>query len=652
MSPYPTEHNPRKRLLLETPEALQRLAEFDYALSATNGPNDYLYYTPSSIYLPRNDSSPIIHTLVTHKDKRARRATLDLAVEPKRVQFAPYFDPNIPPYIPKAYARFARQVNESEELNELKFIGVLRFCLTVVRHDRKKYIWHQNEKVANMDEENPKGFSYSIVGLNKFPKTKEQLKSHQDKWLALFLCGSKMTEEEVQEVFGDDPIFQEVFQILKLDHLTPEELEQYNFLENIRQGNEKWIKNYYKEGRKLLRRRGHVTVANQQEKKKEEGDISMADQEEDRKDDVSTTDQGEETEDDVSTTDQGEETEDDVSTTDQGEETEDDVLTTTGQEDEAEGDVSTADQEDDETKGNVLTSDQEDETEGDVSTTDQDEETEDLTSTISNNKIIFSMIGGGRRLEETLSMMSQRSDDEEDHHLPMIRQRLEEDPLIVNGGQKFENGVGSPFKLISQKSEEDLSMISRGLKEHLSVIHNGKSREEMEDFLMGHQKKTSLSAISRWVDDDLSTIGEKLEENLTKGWEMGVSLGRKIGLEMTRRKAMRRVIIIEDIVGPIVDENFDYQGFLKLDPKRNRPTWMGISMVTQPRNSVQNTTHHREKWTREEIEKLKEDIIFELERHGFISSIYTPGDDSDLEDESTLEIYSESEVFQDDPILI
>jgi hypothetical protein len=106
--------------------------------------------------------------------------------------------------------------------------------------DGNPYIWHHTENATNnMHETNyQKEFSYSVLRLDKFTKTRDQLKDDLDKWISLFLHGSKMVEKEVDDVFGDELIFQEIFQILKLDNLTSKQLEKYYRLEEIRYSNE------------------------------------------------------------------------------------------------------------------------------------------------------------------------------------------------------------------------------------------------------------------------------------------------------------------------------------------------------------------------------------------------------------------------------
>jgi hypothetical protein len=38
-------------------------------------------------------------------------------------------------------------------------------------------------------------------------KTNGPLKTHKNKWISLILCVSSMTKKEVEEIFGDEPIY-------------------------------------------------------------------------------------------------------------------------------------------------------------------------------------------------------------------------------------------------------------------------------------------------------------------------------------------------------------------------------------------------------------------------------------------------------------
>jgi uncharacterized protein with GYD domain len=180
--------------------------------------------------------------------EREQRTKKNPSVKPKKVQFPPSFKRPVPLYVFKAYSRFASHVNESDELKGLKFIGIIRFGLSAMEDDNP-YIWHHTENATNnvYEADHQKEFSYSVLTLDKATKTKDQLEGDLDKWIFLFLHASKMTEEEVDSMFGDEPIFQEIFQILKLDNLTPDELEKYYRSEKDRHSKQNSMRSDYEE---------------------------------------------------------------------------------------------------------------------------------------------------------------------------------------------------------------------------------------------------------------------------------------------------------------------------------------------------------------------------------------------------------------------
>jgi GTP cyclohydrolase II len=177
-----------------------------------------------------------------------QRTKKNSSVKPKKVQFPSSFKRPVRLYVFKAYSRFASHVNESDELKGLKFIAIIRFGLSAM-NDGNPYIWHHTENATNnvYEANHQKEFSYSVLTFDKATKTKDQLESDLDKWIFLFLHASKMTEKEVDNTFGDESIFQEVFQILKLDNLTPDELKKYYRSEKDRHSKQNSMRSDYEE---------------------------------------------------------------------------------------------------------------------------------------------------------------------------------------------------------------------------------------------------------------------------------------------------------------------------------------------------------------------------------------------------------------------
>jgi hypothetical protein len=180
-------------------------------------------------------------TDMVYKDKEMTKTNncLTTVVEPRKVLS----------YILKAYSRFISHVNKLEELNRLKSIGII----SELTKDSDPYIWHQtdNPNSTTHERNHQKEFSYTVLKLDKFPSKNEQLKNNQDRWISLILHISEMTEEEAEEIFGDEPVFQEVLQILKLDNLTPDKCREYLHSEKIRRSEEESNRSKFEKGRRI-----------------------------------------------------------------------------------------------------------------------------------------------------------------------------------------------------------------------------------------------------------------------------------------------------------------------------------------------------------------------------------------------------------------
>jgi hypothetical protein len=128
-------------------------------------------------------------------------------------------------------------INRSNKLKGLKFISVIRLNLT--EHDNSR-IWHPPEDFIYMHARKHKTFSYSVIELYQFTKTNDQLKTLKDKWLKLLAHGSNIAKEEADDILGDEPMFQEIFQLLKLDNLT-EDVQKLKDDHSNEAGNQKSI---------------------------------------------------------------------------------------------------------------------------------------------------------------------------------------------------------------------------------------------------------------------------------------------------------------------------------------------------------------------------------------------------------------------------
>jgi hypothetical protein len=246
---HPIENNCRKKTMIETSSILLKSDKFDTISS--NMPS---FIVPLLITLPPNEilksDKPERSLNVVHEEESTKRTNEHLTVKkPTMVPFPLSFDQSAPLYVSEAYSRFASHVNESNELKGLKFIGVI----SGLRRNPNSCLLHHTEKPTNSTTNggNQREFSYLVLRLDKFTKTREQLKTNQDKWISLILHGSEMTEKDVEEIFGDEPVFQEVFQILQLKNLPLEKRKEYHLSEEIRLSAENLRRSNFEKGRQM-----------------------------------------------------------------------------------------------------------------------------------------------------------------------------------------------------------------------------------------------------------------------------------------------------------------------------------------------------------------------------------------------------------------
>jgi hypothetical protein len=246
---HPIENDCRKRAISETPSTLLKSNKFD-----NTGSNIPSFTASLLITLPPDkwlkSDNPENSLNISHEEKSSERTNEYLTVKPTMVPFPPSFNQSAPLYVSGAYSRLASHVNESNELKGLKFIGVI----SGLRKWLNSYLWHHTENPTNgTNEGNQKEFSYSVLRLDKFTKTCDQLKTNQDKWISLILHGSEMIQKDVDEIFGDEPVFQEVFQILKLENLRLEKRKEYYLSEDIRLSEENHRRSNFERGLQIGR---------------------------------------------------------------------------------------------------------------------------------------------------------------------------------------------------------------------------------------------------------------------------------------------------------------------------------------------------------------------------------------------------------------
>jgi hypothetical protein len=226
-------------------DALFYQSEIFYSSSLTNEEKAHLLSLPSNFDFNMNRRELLL-TLFKRLDNLnwIHSGTGEFLIEHQgEILYPVNFEQDVPRCVSRTYSRFALHVNKSEELKGLKYIGIVRFSM---RKDDRLRTWYHTEN-PNTYGENQKEFSCSMSLFPQLMRTDNPLENDRDRWLFLFSYGSKMTERDVDRMFGDELMFRGIFQILKLDNLTEDERQEYYCLEKIRRHNEDCIRSVYEE---------------------------------------------------------------------------------------------------------------------------------------------------------------------------------------------------------------------------------------------------------------------------------------------------------------------------------------------------------------------------------------------------------------------
>jgi hypothetical protein len=135
------------------------------------------------------------------------------------------------------------------------------------------------------------------------------------------------------------------------------------------------------------------------------------------------------------------------------------------------------------------------------------------------------------------------------------------------------------------------------------------TQEELEKYHHLERTRRSNEDLMKCKLEIAMEIGQK------GGIEIGIEISRKIRFEMERKKALNEPINLPEIIGSVVEENFDHRGYLKLS-ERDKLSMMKI--LKRHGCTIRNIDnfHLRKKWTPEEIQNLKREVIrgFEHQR--------------------------------------
>ena len=139
-------------------------------------------------------------------------------------------------YAAKAYiAEMKRGDPSYENLKEVIFLSIADFVLFPDKEAYKSdHIILDNETYEN----DLKDFSFTFLELPKFKLEKHELKTMTEKWAYYFKNAPTTMEEELVEIFKDDPAICHAYEELNRFHWTDEELQFYESdIKRIRDNN-------------------------------------------------------------------------------------------------------------------------------------------------------------------------------------------------------------------------------------------------------------------------------------------------------------------------------------------------------------------------------------------------------------------------------
>jgi predicted transposase/invertase (TIGR01784 family) len=127
-------------------------------------------------------------------------------------------------YASKAYVSQMEKGGVYENLKEVIFIAIANFTMFPGKESYK------SDHVI-LDRENHqhdlKDFSFTFLELEKFTKTKDQLKTMIEKWAYFFKHAEETSEEDLHKIFENDAIILRAYDELDRFHWQEEELRAY-----------------------------------------------------------------------------------------------------------------------------------------------------------------------------------------------------------------------------------------------------------------------------------------------------------------------------------------------------------------------------------------------------------------------------------------
>ena len=127
-------------------------------------------------------------------------------------------------YAAKAYTSQMDRGGIYENLKEVVFIAIANFTMFPKKKGYKSdHVIFDREN----QEHDLKDFSFTFLELEKFTKTKGQLKTMIEKWAYYFKHAEETSEEDLHKIFENDEIILRAYEELDRFHWNEEELRAY-----------------------------------------------------------------------------------------------------------------------------------------------------------------------------------------------------------------------------------------------------------------------------------------------------------------------------------------------------------------------------------------------------------------------------------------
>ncbi len=148
-------------------------------------------------------------------------------------------------YAAKAYIEQRDKGIDYTDLKEVTFLGITDFPLF---EDSPEYLSHHHLLNTKTYKRHLKDFSFSFLELPKFMKEKDHLITMVEKWAYFFKHAVDTTEQDINQIIGEDLIMKKAYEELNRFSWTKEALRDYDSVDLKRSGDKSMASGYFEDG--------------------------------------------------------------------------------------------------------------------------------------------------------------------------------------------------------------------------------------------------------------------------------------------------------------------------------------------------------------------------------------------------------------------